>query len=80
MVAFILIFSFFLLVLLVGFPIAVPLFVFLYTKIYGKEKWWLSAGVAAGAWAGFYILFVLISNMHFGDGWIQQGLRAIGII
>ena len=79
LLAFLLIFSFFLLVLLVGFPIAVPLFVFIYMKIYGREKWVLSVGIAAVAWAGFYGLFVLVSNIHFEEGWIQQGLRALGI-
>ena len=79
LLAFLLILSFFLLVLLVGFPIAVPLFVFFYMKIYGREKWGLSVGLAAVAWAGFYGLFVLVSNIHFGEGWLQQGLRALGI-
>ena len=78
--AFLLILSFFLLILLVGFPIAVPLFVFLYMKIYGREKWGLSAGLAAAAWGGFYGLFVLVSNIHFDEGWVQQGLRALGIL
>jgi hypothetical protein len=79
LLAFLLILSFFLLILLVGFPIAVPLFVFFYMKIYGREKWGLSVGLAAGAWAGFYGLFVLVSNIHFDEGWVQQGLRALGI-
>lgn len=78
--AFLLILSFFLLILLVGFPIAVPLFVFLYMKVYGREKWGLSAGLAAAAWGGFYGLFVLVSNIHFDEGWVQQGLRALGIL
>ncbi len=78
--AFLLILSFFFLILLVGFPIAVPLFVFLYMKVYGREKWGLSAGLAAAAWGGFYGLFVLVSNIHFEEGWIQQGLRALGIL
>jgi len=78
--AFLLILSFFFLILLVGFPIAVPLFVFLYMKIYGREKWGLSAGLAAAAWGGFYGLFVLVSNIHFEEGWIQQGLRALGVL
>jgi len=78
--AFLLILSFFFLILLVGFPIAVPLFVFLYMKIYGREKWGLSAGLAAAAWGGFYGLFVLVSNIHFEEGWVQQGLRALGIL
>jgi pilus assembly protein TadC len=79
LLAFLLILSFFLLILLVGFPIAVPLFVFFYMKIYGREKWVLSVGIAAVTWAGFYGLFVLVSNIHFGEGWLQQGLRALGI-
>jgi len=78
--AFLLILSFFLLILLVGFPMAVPLFVFFYVKIYGREKWVLSIGLAAMAWTGFYGLFIVVSNIHFEEGWIQQGLRALGIL
>ena len=33
------IFGFFILILFFGFTIAIPLFVFLYLKIQGKEKW-----------------------------------------
>ena len=55
LLAFLLILSFFLLILLVGFPIAIPLFVFFYLKIYGREKWGLSVGIAAGVWAFFMV-------------------------
>jgi hypothetical protein len=67
-------------VLLVGFPIAVPLFVFCYMKIQGKEKWRTAILFTAGAWAGFYGLFIKFCDIPFMDGYLQQGLRAIGIL
>jgi ABC-type sugar transport system permease subunit len=72
--------GFFFMVLLIGFPIAVPLFVFLYMKLQGKEKWGTSLILTFVAWASFYGLFVKFCDVPFMEGWVQQGLRALGIL
>ncbi len=72
--------GFFLLVLLVGFPIAVPLFVFLYLKLQGKEKWVMSLILTFVAWVCFYGLFVKFCDIPFMEGWIQQGLTKLGVL
>ncbi len=64
------IFGFFFLVLLIGFPIAVPLFMFLYLKLHGKEKWTTSLLLTFVAWASFYGLFVKFCDIPFMPGWI----------
>jgi len=73
------IFVFFALILLVGFSVAVPLFFVIFLKIYGKEKWTLTIILAAVAWAFFYGLFIWLLHLPFEDGWIMDGLRALGI-
>ena len=72
--------GFFFMVLLIGFPVAVPLFVFLYMKLQGKEKWVTSVLLAFAAWLAFYGLFVKFCDIPFGEGWIQQGAKALGIL
>jgi len=72
--------GFFLLILLVGFTIAAPLYVFLYLKVQGKERWGFTFILTGGTFIFFYGLFVWILNTHFEEGWIFEGLRAIGII
>ena len=72
--------AFFFLTILVGFHVAVPLFVFFYLKLEGKESWTLSLIVTAVTWGAFYGLFVWFLNVPFMDGWVQQGLKAVGII
>ncbi len=67
-------------ILCIGFPSAVPLFVFIYLKFAGKEKLGLSLGLTVGAWASFYGLFVWLLNQPFGEGWVQEGLRALGVM
>jgi len=74
------IFGFFFMVLLIGFPIAVPLFVFLYMKLHGKEKWGVSLLMTFVAWGSFYGLFVKFCDIPFMEGWVQQGLKALGIL
>ncbi|MDF1592018.1 MAG: tripartite tricarboxylate transporter TctB family protein [Desulfobacterales bacterium] len=64
------IFGFFVLILLVGFPIAIPIFFLSFFKIYGKESWKLSIGLSAVAWASFYGLFVWLLNVPFREGWV----------
>lgn len=64
------IFGFFAAILLLGFPIAVPLFVFLYLKLAGKESWLLSILFTAAVWLFFYGLFDRMLHLPFPDGWL----------
>jgi len=75
--AFLLVLSFFFLILLVGFPAAAPLFVFVYLKVYGKEKWGTSIVLAVAAGASFTFLFIHLLNIPFEEGWVQQGINAL---
>jgi hypothetical protein len=72
--------GFFFLVLFVGFPIAVPLFVFCYMKFQGKEPLKTCLIFTFVAWGSFYGLFVWFCDLPFMAGWLQQGLTAIGIL
>jgi len=65
--------GFFLLILLVGFPIAVPVMVFTYLKVQGKEGWIFSAIFTGAVWLFFYGLFELLLHLHFPDGWLFGG-------
>jgi len=70
--------AFFFLIFLVGFPIAVPIFFFIFLKFKGREKWRICLGLTVVAYGSFYGLFVWLLKMHFPDGWLLQGLRALG--
>lgn len=59
---------------LVGFPLAVPLLVLLYTKLQGREGWGLSVGLAAAVWGVFYGVFDRLLHLPFPAGWIQTWL------
>ncbi|MFB3883781.1 MAG: tripartite tricarboxylate transporter TctB family protein [Thermodesulfobacteriota bacterium] len=72
--------GFFLLILLIGFPISIPLFTFLYLRLHGKERWGISLGLSASAFGCFYGLFVWLLHIPFPDGWLQRGLRVLGIV
>jgi hypothetical protein len=67
-------------ILLVGFTIAAPLYVFLYLRLQGRESWKLTLSLTASTFVFFYGLFVWILNTHFEEGWIFAGLRAMGIM
>jgi len=58
-------------IVLAGFPIAVPLFVFLYLRFQGREGWGLSLAFTLAVWGLFYALFDLLLHLPFPDGWIQ---------
>ena len=60
------------LVLLAGFPIAVPVFVFLYLAMQSREKLGLSIALAAAAWGAFHLLFVRLLHFPFDDGLIKS--------
>jgi hypothetical protein len=64
------IFAFFAAIVLLGFPIAVPLFVFLYLKLQGREGWGISIAITLGTWAVFYGLFDLLLHLPFPAGWL----------
>jgi len=66
------IFGFFILILLVGFPVGVPVFVFSYLKFAGKERWGLALVLTAFAWLLIEGLFDGLLHIPFPDGWIQS--------
>jgi hypothetical protein len=72
--------GFFFLVILVGFPIAVPLFVFCYLKLEGREGWLVTLLATSITWVTFYGLFVRFLNVPFMEGWIQKALIALGVL
>jgi hypothetical protein len=62
------IFGFFAAIWLLGFNVAVPLFVFLYLKVQSRESWVLSSALTAAAWLVFWGLFVWLLRLPFPDG------------
>jgi Tripartite tricarboxylate transporter TctB family len=66
--------AFFAAIVLLGFPIAVPLFVFLYLRLHGKESWTLSIVFTAVVWGIFYGLFDQVLHLPFPQGWIFEWL------
>jgi len=70
----------FLVILLIGFPLSVPIYVMALLRFRGKESWRLTIILTAVAWAFFYGIFIKILNTPFMDGWIQRGLMYLGIL
>ena len=66
--------GFILLVLLVGFPLAVPVFVFAYLALESGVAWWLTLTLTAVAWGFFHGLFERLLRLPFETGWIQTWL------
>jgi hypothetical protein len=62
--------GFFAAIVLLGFPIAVPLFVFLYLRLQGREGWLFSLVFTAAVWASFYGLFDRLLHLPFAEGWL----------
>jgi hypothetical protein len=62
--------GFIVLVLLLGFPFTVPLFVFAYLVFGGREAWLLSVALAAAAWGVFHLLFQRLLHFPFEPGLI----------
>lgn len=58
------------LIILVGFPLAVPIFVFVYLRIAGREPWMLTIGLTAVAWLLMEGLFDRLLHLPFPEGWI----------
>lgn len=66
--------GFFVLILLLGFLIAVPLLVFAYLKLQGRESWLFSAAFTLALWAAFYGLFDHLLHLPFPAGWLFEWL------
>jgi Na+/proline symporter len=66
--------GFFAAIVLLGFPLAVPLFMVLYLKLQGREGWIVSLALTAVVWALFYGLFDRLLHLPFPAGWVQQWL------
>lgn len=62
--------GFFFAIGLVGFMVAVPLFVFLYLKLESREGWLFSVVFAALLWGAFYGLFDYLLHLPFPTGWL----------
>ena len=67
--------GFFAAIVLLGFPIAVPLFVLLYLKLQGREGWSVSLIMTLAVWGVFYGLFDLLLHLPFPAGLLFSFLR-----
>ena len=66
--------GFFVLIVLLGFQIAVPVLVFAYLKVQGKEGWIFTVVFTAAVWAFFYGLFNLLLHLPFPPGVLLEWL------
>jgi hypothetical protein len=62
--------GFFAVILLLGFLVAVPLFVLGYLRLQGRESWTLSLVFTAVVWGAFYGLFDRMLHLPFPQGWL----------
>ena len=67
--------GFFALILLIGFPLATLLFIFLYLKLEAKQGWLISFGITAAICTCFFMVYVWLLENPFLEGWIYEGLR-----
>lgn len=58
-------------IVLLGFPLAVPLFALLYLRLQAREGWVLSLVFTLVLWALFYGIFDRLLHLPFPAGWIQ---------
>jgi len=72
--------GFFFLILLIGFPLSIPLFFVAFLRFKGRESWRLTLILSAIAWGFFYGLFIWLLDIPFMQGWVQRGLELIGIL
>lgn len=79
LVAFAWIIGFFLLILILGFLIAVPVMVFAFLKFQTKERWGISLLLTGLALGFFFTLFFWLLDIPFSPGWIVEGVRTLGI-
>jgi hypothetical protein len=78
--AFFWLFVYYLLVHIVGFVYAIPVYFVLYFRLVGKESWKQSALVTIIGFAVFYMVFVWGLGNTYPESWVYQGLQALGIM
>lgn len=66
--------AFIALVYLLGFPVTVPLFIFLYLKFQSAVSWLWTIVVTAVTWGCFHLLFQSVVHIQFEAGAIQTWL------
>ena len=66
--------GFFAAIALLGFPLAVPLFVFLYLRLQGGEGWTVCIVATAAVFGVFYGLFDALLHLPFPAGWLWERL------
>jgi putative tricarboxylic transport membrane protein len=66
--------GFVVLVALVGFPAAVPIFMVSYLGFQSGAGWPTALGLAGAAWAFFYGVFQWLLRLPFEPGWLQTWL------
>lgn len=71
---------FFVLILLVGFPLSVPIYFVAFLRFRCGESWRVTIVLSGIAWGFFYGLFVRLLNTPFMDGWILRWLEFMGIL
>jgi len=62
--------GFLVLIIAFGFPLAVPIFVFAYLKIAGREPWTLSIVLTLVSWMFMEGVFDRFLHVPFPEGWI----------
>jgi hypothetical protein len=62
------------LVFLLGFPLTVPLFIFLYLRFQSKIRWLTTIAITMLTWGCFYLLFQSLVHIQFEAGAIQTWL------
>ena len=67
--------GFFLAIWLLGFSYAVPLMIFLYLKLAGKEGWAMTIAVTFFSWLFYWSLFEKLLNVPFPDGLLFELIR-----
>ena len=72
--------GFFVLILLVGFSLSIPIYFIAFLRFRCRESWRLTIILSAIAWGFFYGMFVWLLNTPFMDGWIVRGLGFMGIL
>jgi hypothetical protein len=70
--------AFALLIVSLGFSLAIPLFVLLYLRAQARAAWAPSVTLSAAAWAIVHGLFVRLLSVPFPEGWLPKALRALG--